>query len=74
MHSRARVVAHGCRALNVSLNQLSSTVPSVLSSLRSLQTLDVSDNNIEGPLPTLLGSLTSLTYVGRRKNVLARCT
>jgi hypothetical protein len=64
-----RPLARPRRALSVSTNALSGTIPTSLSALTALTGLWVDSNQLTGSIPTRLGLLDKLVYVHQ-----ARCT
>jgi Leucine-rich repeat (LRR) protein len=56
--------------LELSLNQISGSIPTAIQQLTSLEYLDVSFNELTGTIPSALGRLTSLQYLNLKSSEL----
>lgn len=54
--------------LDISQNQLRSSVPLMIQSLRNLEFLNLSNNGLEGSIPVSLGNMKSLTHIHLGEN------
>ena len=61
----------GLRALDLSDNQFSGSIPSGLGDLSNLETLNLSKNQLAGAIPSGLGDLSNLETLNLSKNQLA---
>nr|XP_015869016.1 receptor kinase-like protein Xa21 [Ziziphus jujuba var. spinosa] len=57
--------------LNLSKNQLSASIPGILSNLKMLQQLNLSDNAFQGIIPTSIGDVASLESLDLSSNNLS---
>ncbi|XP_060671992.1 receptor kinase-like protein Xa21 [Ziziphus jujuba] len=57
--------------LDLSKNQLSASIPGILSKLKMLQQLNLSDNAFQGIIPTSIGDLASLASIDLSSNNLS---
>jgi len=53
----------GLSVLNLSMNELSGTLPEVIGNIRGLQQLSLAHNNLSGPIPVVLQNLVSLSML-----------
>ncbi|CAL4951561.1 unnamed protein product [Urochloa decumbens] len=51
----------GLTTLNLSMNELSGTIPDVIGNISGLQQLSLAHNNLSGPIPAVLQNLASLS-------------
>jgi Leucine-rich repeat (LRR) protein len=60
------------RAVDVSVNSISGTIPKQLSALARLEELFLNDNKLTGNIPTLFTQLSSLTALDLTNNALSK--
>ena len=56
------------KSLNLSWNDLSSTIPLTIGELQAMESLDLSHNELSGEIPTSLAGLTSLAHLNLSYN------
>jgi len=54
-------LSKGLTTLNLSMNELSGTIPGTIANIHSLQQLSLAHNHLSGPIPAVLQNLTSLS-------------
>lgn len=54
--------------LDVSVNQLTESLPSAITSWKSITTLILDSNQLSGPIPSEIGQLTTLEYLSLSSN------
>ncbi|KAM5586937.1 receptor-like protein EIX2 [Rosa sericea] len=69
--SSLAIQKRGLGTLNLSRNQLSGNIPSMIGNLRWLGTLDLSHNHLSGQIPQSFSSLSSLSHLNLSHNNLS---